>query len=75
MKINLSKIKKGKTYKFNIYFNFGAGSGSQGWYNIIGQVKEINAEFIRVIPTKNIEAGNKKSIKVNNNSITEVETY
>jgi hypothetical protein len=50
----------------------GVGSGSQGWYDVIGQVKEINTEFIRVIPTKNIEAGNKRSIKIYNNSITKV---
>jgi hypothetical protein len=75
MKIKLSKIKTGKSYKFNVYYNLGCGSGSQGWYNIIGEVKEINAEFIRVIPTKNIEAGNKKSIKVSNRSITEVHSY
>lgn len=55
MNINLSKVKIGKTYVFNVYYNMGAGSGSQGWYNVSGQVKEINAEFIRVIPTKNIE--------------------
>jgi hypothetical protein len=72
MKINLSKIKVGKSYVFNIYYNYGAGSGSQGWYDVIGQVKEINAEFIRVIPTKNIEAGNKKSIKLYGHSITKV---
>lgn len=72
MKINLSKIKIGETYVFNVYYNMGAGSGSQGWYNIIGKVKEINAEFIRVIPTENILAGNKRSVKVRNNSITKV---
>jgi hypothetical protein len=75
MKINLSKIKIGKRYVFNVYYNYGAGSGSQGWYNIIGEVKEINAEFIRVIPMKNIEEGNKKSIKLRGESITEVKTY
>jgi hypothetical protein len=72
MKINLSKIKIGETYVFNVYYNMGAGSGSQGWYNIIGKVKEINAEFIRVIPTENILAGNNRSVKVRNNSITKV---
>lgn len=72
MKINLSKIKIGETYVFNVYYNMGAGSGSQGWYDIIGKVKEINAEFIRVIPTKNILEGNKRSVKVRNNSITKV---
>ena len=72
MNINLSKVKIGKTYVFNVYYNMGAGSGSQGWYNVSGQVKEINAEFIRVIPTKNIEEGNKRSVKVYNYSITKV---
>jgi len=72
MNINLSKVKIGKTYVFNVYYNMGAGSGSQGWYNVSGQVKEINAEFIRVIPTKNIEEGNKRSVKVYNHSITKV---
>jgi hypothetical protein len=72
MNINLSKVKIGKTYVFNVYYNMGAGSGSQGWYNVSGQVKEINAEFIRVIPTKNIEEGNKRSVKVHNHSITKV---
>jgi hypothetical protein len=72
MKINLSKIKVGNRYVFNVYYNYGAGSGSQGWYNVIGEVKEINAEFIRVIPMKNIEAGNRKSVKLTGGSITEV---
>jgi hypothetical protein len=72
MNINLSKVKIGKTYVFNVYYNMGAGSGSQGWYNVSGQVKEINVEFIRVIPTKNIEEGNKRSVKVYNRSITKV---
>ncbi len=56
-----------------MYYNYGAGSGSQGWYNVIGEVKEINAEFIRVIPVKNIEAGNRKSVKLTGGSITEIE--
>lgn len=72
MKINLSKIKVGKNYRFNVYYDFGAGSGSQGWYDISGQVKEINAEFIRVIPTENLEAGNKRSVKIMNYSIDSV---
>ena len=73
MKINLSKIKVGNRYVFNVYYNYGAGSGSQGWYNVIGEVKEINAEFIRVIPTANIKAGNKRSVKVYNNTISKIE--
>lgn len=72
MKINLSKIKVGNRYVFNVYYDYGAGSGSQGQYNVIGEVKEINAEFIRVIPMKNIEAGNRKSVKLTGRSITEV---
>ena len=72
MNINLSKVKIGKTYVFNVYYDMGAGGGSQGWYNVSGQVKEVNAEFIRVIPTKNIEEGNKRSVKVYNRSITKV---
>ncbi len=72
MNINLSKIKKGKTYTFNIYYDYGAGSGSQGWYDITGQVKEINAEFIRVIPMKNILEGNKRSVKIEGRDITKV---
>jgi hypothetical protein len=72
MEIKLSKIKTGETYVFNVYYNHGAGSGSQGWYDIIGRVKEITAEFIRVIPTSNIAAGNKRSVKINNNCITKV---
>lgn len=72
MNIKLSKIKVGENYVFNVYYNMGAGSGSQGWYDVIGKVKEINAEFIRVIPTKNLLANNKRSIKIYNNSITKV---
>ena len=72
MKINLSKIKVGGTYVFNTQYDSGAGSGSQGWCNIIGKVKEVNAEFIRVIPTANTLAGNKRSVKIRNNSITKV---
>jgi len=74
MKINLSKIKIGKRYVFNVYYDYGAGSGSQGSYNIIGEVKEINAEFIRVIPMENIEEGNRRSVKLRGGSITEVKT-
>ena len=72
MKTSLSKIQIGKNYVFSVYYNYGCGSGSQGWYSVIGRVKEINAEFIRVIPTENIEAGNKRSVKLYNNSITAV---
>jgi len=72
MSIKLSKVKVNQVYNFNIVEGGGAGSGSQCWYNIMGQVKEINAEFIRVIPTSNIKAGNKRSIKVYNSTITQI---
>jgi len=72
MSIKLSKVKVNQVYNFSIVENMGAGSGSQCWYNIMGQVKEINAEFIRVIPTANIKAGNKRSLKVYNNTITQI---
>jgi hypothetical protein len=73
MKTTLSKIKANNKYQFQVYQNGGAGSGSQYWYNLIGMVKEINAEFIRVIPINNILDGNKRSVKLYNNSITGVE--
>jgi len=72
MSIKLSKVKVNQVYNFSIVEGGGAGSGSQCWYNIMGQVKEINAEFIRVIPTANIKAGNKRSLKVYNNTITQI---
>ena len=72
MSIQLSKVKVNQVYNFNIQHNGGSGSGSQYWYDVMGQVKEINAEFIRVIPMKNIEAGNRKSVKLTGRSITEV---
>jgi hypothetical protein len=72
MSIKLSKVKVNQVYNFNIVEGGGAGSGSQCWYNVMGQVKEINAEFIRVIPTANIKAGNKRSIKVYNSTITQI---
>ena len=72
MKINLSKIKVDGIYVFNVHYNYGAGSGSEGWYDVIGKVKEINAEFIRVIPTRNILAGNRQSVKLFNSSIVKV---
>jgi hypothetical protein len=73
MKTKLSKIKTNNKYQFQVYQNGGAGSGSQYWYNLVGMVKEINAEFIRVIPINNILDGNKRSVKLYNNSITAVE--
>jgi hypothetical protein len=73
MKTKLSNIKVNNKYDFQVYVNGGAGSGSQYWFNLKGMVKEINAEFIRVISIENLLAGNKKSIKLYNNSITSVE--
>ncbi len=73
MKTKLSKIKTNNKYQFQVYQNGGVGSGSQYWYNLVGMVKEINAEFIRVIPINNILDGNKRSVKLYNNSITAVE--
>ena len=64
MKIQLSKVKVNQVYNFHIQHNGGSGSGSQYWYDVLGQVKEVNAEFIRIIPTANLKAGNKRSIKV-----------
>ena len=72
MSIKLSKVKVNQVYNFSIVEGGGAGSGSQCWYNVMGQVKEINAEFIRVIPTANIKAGNKRSLKVYNRTITQI---
>ena len=72
MSIKLSKIKVNQVYNFKVVFNGGCGSGSWGMYDVMGAVKEINAEFIRVIPTANLKAGNKRSIKIYNNSITNV---
>ena len=72
MSIKLSKVKVNQVYNFNIVEGGGAGSGSQCWFNVMGLVKEINAEFIRVIPTSNIKAGNKRSLKLYNSTITEI---
>lgn len=72
MTIKLSKIKIGGIYLFDVRYDYGAGSGSQGWYQVMGKVKEINAEFIRVIPTENLLAANRRSVKIYNNSITKV---
>jgi len=68
--LSLSKVKVGGFYTFRVEYNYGAGSGSQGWYDIMGKVKEINAEFIRVIPNVNLLAASKRSVKIYNNSIT-----
>jgi hypothetical protein len=73
MKTQLSKIKVNSKYEFQMVENGGAGSGSQYWYNVKGMVKEINAEFIRVIPIENLLEGNKRSIKLKNHNILGVE--
>lgn len=72
MNTTLSKIKKGETYTFNVYYDGGSGSGSQSWSDVRGEVKEINEQFIRVIPVENLKAGNKRSVKVYNSSIIKV---
>jgi hypothetical protein len=73
MKTQLSKIKVNSKYEFNVVENLGAGSGSQYWFNVKGMVKEINAEFIRVIPIENLLEGNKRSVKLKNHNILGVE--
>jgi hypothetical protein len=73
MKTQLSKIKVNSKYEFNVVENLGAGSGSQYWFNVKGMVKEINAEFIRVIPIENLLEGNKRSIKLKNHNILGIE--
>lgn len=70
--LSLSKVKVGGFYIFRVEYNYGAGSGSQGWYNVIGKVKEINAEFIRVIPNDNLLAANRRSVKVYNRDISDI---
>ena len=72
MNTKLSKVKVNQVYNFYIVEGGADGSGSQSWYNVMGEVKEINAEFIRVIPTANIKAGNKRSVKIYNNTITQI---
>jgi len=72
MNTKLSKVKVNQIYSFHIVEGGGAGSGSQTWYNVMGEVKEINAEFIRVIPTANIKEGNKRSVKIYNNTIAQI---
>jgi hypothetical protein len=69
MKTKLSQIKLNSKYNFNVVSNKGAGSGSQCWYNIIGMIKEINAEFIRVVTLENLLNGNNRSVKLYNRNI------
>lgn len=66
--IKKSEIKVNEVYQFNIVSNGGAGGGSQSYYNTVGKVKEVNAEFIRVFKSN----GSKQSYKIYNNTITEV---
>lgn len=73
MKIKLSEIQVNNKYEFQMEEDGGAGSGSQYCYNVKGMVKEINAEFIRVISIKNLLAGNKRSVKLKNCDILGVE--
>ena len=69
---NLKKIKVGKNLTFEVYYNYGCGSGSQGTYKLSGTVKEIAIDFIRVIPEENIKAGNRRSEKVYTGNIINV---
>jgi hypothetical protein len=69
MKTKLSQIKLNSKYNFNVVSNTGAGSGSQCWYNITGMIKEINAEFIRVVTLENLLNGNNRSVKLYNRNI------
>ncbi len=69
---NLNRIKLNNRYTFEIGYNLGFGSGSQGTYTLSGQVKEITLDFIRVIPDKNLAAGNRRSEKVDTRSIVNV---
>ena len=67
-KVSLSKVKVNKLYQFKCMSNLGSGSGSQCFFNVVGKVKEINGEFVRVF--KNNET--KQSEKILNRSILEV---
>lgn len=71
-KVPLSKVRIGQSYEFNLVSNSGAGSGSQSWYSIMGPVKEVNAEFIRVFSQPGV---NKKSHKIYVNAIQSVYQY
>jgi len=66
--IKLSKVKVNEVYQFNAVADGGAGSGSQVFYNIVGRVKEVNAEFIRVFKNN----GSRQSYKIYNNTITKI---
>jgi len=71
-KIPLSKVRVGQSYEFNLVSNSGAGSGSQSWYSIMGPVKEVNAEFIRVFSQPGV---NKQSHKIYVKAIQSVYQY
>ncbi len=69
--IKLSKIKTNQMYQFTIYYNQGCGSGSSGTLNVVGRVKEINAEFIRLFKNN----GTKQSFKIENKSIIGIKEF
>ena len=71
-KVKLSKIQVGQTYEFNCVSNWGFGSGSQSWWSMLGPVKEINSEFIKVFSQPDV---NKKSIKIYVKAIQSVYQY
>lgn len=66
--VKLSQVKPEKSYLFEIYYNYGCGSGSSGTVRSGGKVKEVNAEFIRVFKNN----GTKQSFKITTKSITKV---
>jgi hypothetical protein len=71
-KVPLAKVRVGQTYEFNCVSNFGAGSGSQSWWSMLGPVKEVNAEFVRVFSQPGV---NKQSVKIYVNAIQSVYQY
>ena len=64
--VKLSQVKPNKRYMFEVYYNYGFGSGSSGTVRSGGLIKEVNAEFIRIFKGN----GTKQSFKVNTRSIT-----
>jgi len=66
--IKLSEVKVNEVYQFDVVAGGGAGSGSQMFYNTVGRVKEVNAEFIRVFKSN----GSRQSYKIYNNTITKI---
>ena len=71
MNTKLSKVKVNQVYNFHIadVGEFG-GWSRRCW--VMGQVKEIKGEFIKIIPTSIIKTGNKRSIKIYNNTIIQI---